>query len=120
MSHPDPDAAPDLTPIRLGEVWENPFTGERATIRELPFTIRKVARARAAGPVRRAPSGSTAIRIERLTVVGGELTEDRRETNTAREAGRPSSSRTSGTTWNATLPGAGTRTGHPRASGSRT
>ena len=38
MSHPDPDAAPDLTPIRLGEVWENPVTGERATIRELPFS----------------------------------------------------------------------------------
>jgi len=32
MSHPDPDGPPDLTPIEVGEVWENPVTGERATI----------------------------------------------------------------------------------------
>jgi hypothetical protein len=36
MSHPDPDGAPDLTPIQVGEIWENPATGERATILELP------------------------------------------------------------------------------------
>src|SRR4029453_11093580 len=28
MSHPDPNAPPDLTPIRMGEIWDNPVTGE--------------------------------------------------------------------------------------------
>ena len=37
MSHPDPNGPPDLTPIQVGEVWENPVTRERATILELPF-----------------------------------------------------------------------------------
>jgi hypothetical protein len=37
MSHPDPDGPPDLTPIEVGEVSENSVTGERATIRELPW-----------------------------------------------------------------------------------
>ena len=32
MSHPDPHAPPDGTPILIGEIWENPVTGERATI----------------------------------------------------------------------------------------
>ena len=36
MSHPDPHATPDRTPIQIGEIWENPVTGERATILELP------------------------------------------------------------------------------------
>jgi hypothetical protein len=35
VSHPDPHVAPDLTPIEVGEVWENPVTGERAKILEL-------------------------------------------------------------------------------------
>ena len=34
MPHPEPDAPPDRTPIEIGEVWENPVTGERATILE--------------------------------------------------------------------------------------
>jgi hypothetical protein len=29
MSHPDPHAPLDRTPIQIGEVWENPMTGER-------------------------------------------------------------------------------------------
>jgi hypothetical protein len=37
MSHPDPNGPPDLTPIQVGELWENPVTRERATILELPF-----------------------------------------------------------------------------------
>jgi hypothetical protein len=37
MSHPDPDGPPDPTPIEVGEVSENSVTGERATIRELPW-----------------------------------------------------------------------------------
>jgi quercetin dioxygenase-like cupin family protein len=36
VSHPDPNGPADLTPIRVGEVWENPVTRERATILELP------------------------------------------------------------------------------------
>jgi quercetin dioxygenase-like cupin family protein len=37
MSHPDPAAAPDIRPIEVGEVWENPVTLERAVIVELPW-----------------------------------------------------------------------------------
>jgi quercetin dioxygenase-like cupin family protein len=37
MSHPDPHGPPDLTPIRIGEVWENPVTKERATILGRPW-----------------------------------------------------------------------------------
>lgn len=37
MSHPDPSAPPDLRPIELGEVLENPVTRERAVIIELPW-----------------------------------------------------------------------------------
>jgi hypothetical protein len=37
MSHPDPHGPPDRTPIRVGEIWENPVTRERATILELPY-----------------------------------------------------------------------------------
>src|SRR4029453_7189336 len=36
MSLPAPHAPPDRTPIQIGEVWENPMTGERVTILELP------------------------------------------------------------------------------------
>jgi hypothetical protein len=31
MSHPDPRGVPDLRPIEIGEMWENPITRERAT-----------------------------------------------------------------------------------------
>ena len=37
MRPPYPDGPPDRTPITVGEVWENPVTGERATILELPW-----------------------------------------------------------------------------------
>jgi len=37
MSHPDPNGAPDRRPIRVGEVWENPVTGERSVILERPW-----------------------------------------------------------------------------------
>src|SRR5262245_11128345 len=40
VKHPDADSLPDLTPIKVGEVWENPVTGERATILELPWENR--------------------------------------------------------------------------------
>jgi hypothetical protein len=35
VKHPNPDVSPDLTPIKTGEVWVNPVTGERAPILEL-------------------------------------------------------------------------------------
>jgi quercetin dioxygenase-like cupin family protein len=76
MSHPDPDAAPDLTPIRLGEVWENPVTGERATIRELPFSNpegRATAELLALYGARTPGEHRHPGIVERLTVVGGEL-----------------------------------------------
>ena len=37
MSHPDRFHPPDLRPIELGEVFENPVTRERAVILELPW-----------------------------------------------------------------------------------
>lgn len=77
MSHPDQNAPPDLTPIRIGEVLENPVTRERATILELPWK----------NPERRAVAELTALvgarvvgehrhpaMIERFTVLEGELT----------------------------------------------
>jgi quercetin dioxygenase-like cupin family protein len=77
MSHPDPDGPPDRTPIRIGEVWENPVTGERCTILELPHH----------NPERRAVSELLAVAgakvvgehrhpgvVERFTVLDGELT----------------------------------------------
>ena len=37
VSHPDASARPDLRPIEPGEVWENPVTGERAVVLEMPW-----------------------------------------------------------------------------------
>ena len=34
---PDPNGAPDRRPIKVGEVWENPITGERSVILERPW-----------------------------------------------------------------------------------
>mgnify|MGYP001330018156 CR=1 FL=1 len=77
MSHPDPNGPPDLTPIRVGEVWENPVTAERATILEIPYQ----------NPEDRATAELTALVgarvvgehrhpgiVERFTVLEGELT----------------------------------------------
>ena len=76
MSHPDPNGPADLTPIRVGEVFENPVTRERATILELPF----------ANPDGRATAELTALVgsrvvgehrhpaiVERFTALEGEL-----------------------------------------------
>ncbi len=77
MSHPDPHAPPDRTPIQIGEVWENPISRERATILELPHQ----------NPERRATAELLALVgarvvgehrhpgiIERFTVLEGDLT----------------------------------------------
>jgi hypothetical protein len=62
MSHPDPNGPADLTPIEVGEVWENPVTGERATILELSYMNPKGrATAELTALVGRASSASTTI-----------------------------------------------------------
>jgi quercetin dioxygenase-like cupin family protein len=76
-SHPDPNGPPDLRPLQVGEIWENPVTNERATILELPY----------ANPEGRVSAELTALvgaRVmgehrhpaltERFTVLEGELT----------------------------------------------
>ena len=77
MSHPDLHGPPDRSPIQIGEVWENPVSGERATILELPHQ----------NPERRAVAELLALVgarvvgehrhpgiVERFTVLEGELT----------------------------------------------
>jgi quercetin dioxygenase-like cupin family protein len=77
MAHPDPDGAPDLTPIEVGEVWENPVTGERATILELPYKNpegRAVAELTALVGARVVGEHLHPALVERFTVLEGELT----------------------------------------------
>ncbi len=77
MSHPDPSAPPDLTPIRVGEVWENPVTGERATILELPDENpegRVTAELTALVGARVMGEHRHPALVERFTVLEGELT----------------------------------------------
>jgi quercetin dioxygenase-like cupin family protein len=77
MSHPDPDGAPDLTPIQVGEIWENPVTGERATILELPYKNpegRAVAELTALVGARVVGEHFHPALVERFTVLEGELT----------------------------------------------
>ena len=77
MSHPDPNGPADRTPIETGEVWDNPVTGERATILERPWD----------NPAGRATAELTALvgarvvgehrhptLVEKFTVLEGELT----------------------------------------------
>jgi len=76
-SHPDPHGPPDRTPIKVGEVWENPVTRERATILERPWD----------NPAGRGTAELTALvgarvmgehlhpaLVEQFTVLEGELT----------------------------------------------
>jgi quercetin dioxygenase-like cupin family protein len=77
LRHPEPDGPPDRRPIRVGEVWENPVTRERATILEVPWE----------NPAGRATAELTALvgarvvgehrhpaLVERFTPLEGELT----------------------------------------------
>jgi quercetin dioxygenase-like cupin family protein len=77
MSHPDPQGPPDLTPIKVGEMWENPVAGERLTILERPwdnpegrltFEMVAVVGARVVGEHRHPAL------VERFSVLEGELT----------------------------------------------
>jgi quercetin dioxygenase-like cupin family protein len=77
MSHPDPNGPADLTPIQIGEVWENPVTRERATILELPHRNpegRAVAELTALVGARVVGEHRHPDIIERFTVLEGELT----------------------------------------------
>jgi quercetin dioxygenase-like cupin family protein len=77
MSHPDPHGAPDLTPIQVGEVWENPVTRERATILELPSMNpegRVAAELTALVGARVVGEHRHPALVERFTVLEGELT----------------------------------------------
>jgi quercetin dioxygenase-like cupin family protein len=89
MSHPDPDGPPDLRPIRVDEVWENPVTGERATILELPTKNpegRAVAELTALFGARVVGEHRHPAIVERFTTLEGELTVKRDgETSILRE-----------------------------------
>lgn len=77
MSHPDPNGPEDRTPVCIGEIWENPVTGERGKILELPSQntenrVRVELTARAGARVvgeHRHPGI-----LERFSVTDGELT----------------------------------------------
>jgi len=89
MSHPDPHAPPDRTPIQIGEVWENPITRERGTLLELPHhnpegrlvgELLALVGARVIGEHRHPRV------VERFTVLEGELTMKRDgQTSTLRQ-----------------------------------
>jgi quercetin dioxygenase-like cupin family protein len=89
MSHPDAYAPPDRTPIQIGEVWENPMTGERVTILELPQENperRVVAELLALAGARVVGEHRHPALVERFTVLDGELTMKRGEqTSTLRQ-----------------------------------
>lgn len=77
MTHPDPDGAPDLAPIEVGEVWENPVTGEVARVVELPWRNpegRAVAELTALPGARVAGEHLHPATHERFSTVEGELT----------------------------------------------
>ena len=77
MSHPDPNGAPDLTPIKVGEAWENPVTAERATILEAPWQSaegRATAELTALVGARVVGEHRHPAMVERFTVLDGELT----------------------------------------------
>jgi quercetin dioxygenase-like cupin family protein len=77
VSHPDPNGAPDLTPIKVGEVWENPVTAERATILEAPWQSaegRATAELTALVGARVVGEHRHPAMVERFTVLDGELT----------------------------------------------
>lgn len=77
MSHPDPHAPPDLRPIQVGEILENPVTKERATVLELFYQNeqgRSVAELCALVGARVVGEHRHPVLTEHFTVLEGELT----------------------------------------------
>jgi quercetin dioxygenase-like cupin family protein len=77
MSHPEPHGPPDRTAIKVGEVWENPVTRERATILELPWENeagRGTAELTALVGARVMGEHRHPAMVERFTPLEGELT----------------------------------------------
>jgi mannose-6-phosphate isomerase-like protein (cupin superfamily) len=77
MSHPDPHGQPDLTPITVGEVFENPVTRERCVIVERPWDNaegRLTSETTALVGSRVAGEHYHPALVERFTVLEGELT----------------------------------------------
>ena len=81
MRHPDPHGPPDHTPIEVGEVWVNPVTRERATIRERTWDnpeCRATAELTALVGARVMGEHCHPALVERFTVLEGELTVKRK------------------------------------------
>jgi quercetin dioxygenase-like cupin family protein len=77
VSHPDPNGPADLTPIRVGEAFENPATRERAIVLELPHMNaegRAAAELTALVGARVVGEHRHPAMVERFTAVEGELT----------------------------------------------
>lgn len=77
MSHPDPNAEPDLTPIEVGEIWTNPVTGELARLIEMPWANpegRAVAELTAVPGARVAGEHMHPAIRESFSAISGELT----------------------------------------------
>ena len=77
MSHPESDGTPDLRPIMVGEIWENPVTREYATILEVPWhnqEDRAVAELSARVGARVMGEHLHPSIVERFTPLEGELT----------------------------------------------
>src|SRR5215472_16115090 len=75
--HPDPNGPADRRPIKIGEVWENPVTGEYAKILELPWQNqqgRAVAELVAIPGARVMGEDCHPALTERFTPLEGELT----------------------------------------------
>jgi quercetin dioxygenase-like cupin family protein len=77
MSHPETICPPDLSPIEIGEVWENPVNRERVTILERPWDNgagRVVAELTARVGARVVGEHRHPDLVEQFTVLEGELT----------------------------------------------
>src|ERR1700757_2575818 len=77
ISHPEPDGPPDRTPVKVGELWENPITRERVTILERPWDNpvgRATAELSALVGARVAGEHYHPALVEQFTVLEGELT----------------------------------------------
>lgn len=77
MSHPSNNSYVDLPAIEVGEVWENPVTGERARLLEAPWHNsegRLVAELTALVGARVVGEHRHPSLVERFTVLEGELT----------------------------------------------